>query len=168
MYPKLKDVKDNNIVNMYNMISKEILKMDITELNKGIWNLILKYKNLEFALSKYGFKQYYTVLQHLENMKSNKYFCFKYDMLKGCSTPNCTPAENVTEYFSPSINFNEEYIIQYNIKYLIDELFSNSITYCTKCQWKDGVIQKNSSPKYYKNYIKINPPNYLFITFEII
>ena len=166
IYPKLKDVKDNNIINMYNSISKEILKMDLTQLNNGIWNLILQYKNNEFDLSKYGFKQYYTVLQHLENMKNNKYFCIEYEMLRGCNTPNCLPPESVKEYFSTSINFNEDYITQYNITYLIDELFSNTITYCAKCQWKKGKILKNCSPKYYKNYIKINPSDYLFITFE--
>jgi len=54
---------------MYNLIYKEILKMELSDLNRGIWVLILKYKNSEFDLSKYGFKEYYTVLQHLELMK---------------------------------------------------------------------------------------------------
>ena len=31
-------------------------------------------------------------------------------MYKGCSNKNCTPPETIKEYFSPSINFNEEYI----------------------------------------------------------
>jgi len=54
---------------MYNLICKEILKMELPDLNRGIWDLILKYKNSEFDLCKYGFKEYYTVLQHLELMK---------------------------------------------------------------------------------------------------
>ena len=30
---------------MYNLIAKEILKMDLDELNNGIFDLILNYKN---------------------------------------------------------------------------------------------------------------------------
>ena len=147
-------------------MAKEILKMDLDELNKGVWDLILNYKNKEFDLSKYCFKGYFTVLQHLELMKNNKYFCIEYEMNRGCSTKNCTPPENIKEFFSPSINFNEEHITQYNIVYLLDALFSNSVNYCTKCQWKDGKINTNSSPKYYKNYISITPPIFMFFTFE--
>ena len=54
------------------------------------------------------------ILQHLEWMKNNKYFSIEYEMNRGCSTKNSTPPENIKEYFSPSINFNEEYIVQYN------------------------------------------------------
>ena len=39
--------------------------MDLDDLNKGIWDLILNYKNDQFDLSRYGFKEYFTVLQHL-------------------------------------------------------------------------------------------------------
>ena len=66
-------------------------------------------------------------------MKNNKFFCIEYEMNRGCSTKNCTPPETIKEFFSPSINFNEEYITQYNIVYLLDELFSNTVNYCTKC-----------------------------------
>ena len=45
-------------------------------------------------------------------------------------------------------------------------LFMNSVNYCTKCQWKDGKICTNGSPKYFKNYVSINPPTCLFLTFE--
>ena len=58
-----------------------------------------------------------------------------------------------TEYFSPSVNFNEEYWIQYMIPDFLDYLFRNINSYCVKCQWKNGVSDKNSSPKYFKNYI---------------
>ena len=62
LYPRLKDIKDNVIIKMYNLMVKEILKMDLDELNKGVWDLILNYKNKEFDLSKYCFKEYFTVL----------------------------------------------------------------------------------------------------------
>ena len=99
-------------------------------------------------------------------MKNNKYFCIEYEIYKGCSTPNYKPPEKVKEYFSPTINFNEEYIAQYNIVYLLDELFSNSVSYCSKCQWEKGKIITKNSPKYFKNYLSISPPIYLFLTFE--
>ena len=165
-YLRLKDINDNNIIRMYNSISKEILKMDLSELNRGIWDLIIKYKNKDFDLCKYGLKEYYTVLQHLELMKNNKNFCIEYEIYRGCSTPNCTPPETMKEFFSPSFNFNEEYITQYNIIYLLDELFQNTINYCPKCQWKEGKINTKSSPKYFKNYISISPSIFLFLTFE--
>ena len=38
-------------------MAKEILKMDLDELNKGVWDLILNYINKEFNLSKYFFKE---------------------------------------------------------------------------------------------------------------
>ena len=99
-------------------------------------------------------------------MKNNKFFCIEYEINRGCSTKNCTPPETIKEFFSPSINFNEEYITQYNIVYLLDELFSNTVNYCTKCQWKNGKINSSSSPKYYKNYMSISPPIFMFLTFE--
>ena len=46
-------------------MAKEILKMEIGELNNGIWDLILNYKNNDFVISRYGFKEYFTELQHL-------------------------------------------------------------------------------------------------------
>ena len=58
IYPRLKDIKDNEVIKLYNLMAKEILKMDLDELNNGIWDLILNYKNKEFDLSKYCFKEY--------------------------------------------------------------------------------------------------------------
>ena len=101
IHPRLKDIKDNYAINMYNIISKEILKMELVNLNKGIWNILSKYKNNNFDLTKYGFKEYYTVLQHLEIMKNNKFFCIEYEVFKGCSTPNCTLPKKIKEFFSP-------------------------------------------------------------------
>ena len=91
-------------------MAKEILKIDLDELNNGILDLILNYKNKEFDLSKYCFKEYFTLLQHLELMKNNKYFCIENEMYWGCRIKNCNPSENIKKYFSPSKNFNEEYI----------------------------------------------------------
>ena len=150
IYTKLKDCKDNEIIINYNKLAKEILKLDLIGLNDGIWNLIEKFKTSNFDLSKVGFKEYYTILKHLENMKNNKYFCIKYKIMKGCSTPKCVETSTNYEFFSSTINFNEEYILQYNVFNLIEILFSNINTYCTKCQWKDGTIIKNTAPNFSK------------------
>ena len=58
-------------------------------------------------------------------------------MYRGCITKNCTPLETIKDLFSPSINFNEEYITQYNKVYLLDELLSNSVNYCSKSNGKN-------------------------------
>ena len=136
--------------------------MDLNTLNKRIWELLSKYKNIDLDLTKYGYKEYYTILQYLEFMKSNKFFCIEYEIFQGCSTPNCNKKKKKIEFFSPSINFNEEYLTQYNVTYLLEELFQNTNTYCTKCQWRDGVILKNRPPKYFKNFTEIKTPKFLF------
>ena len=70
-------------------------------------------------------------------------------MNRGSSTKNYTLPEAIKN-FSLSIYYNEKYITQYNIVYLLDRLFSYTLNYCTKCQWKDAKINYNSFPKYYK------------------
>ena len=56
--------------------------------------------------------------------------------------------------------------MQYNIPSLIDLLFANTYNFCTKCQWKDGKIISEESPKYYKIYSNIELPDFIFISFE--
>ena len=48
----------------------------------------------------------------------------------------------------------------------LDYLFRNINSYCVKCQWKNRVSDKNSSPKYFKNYTNIILPLFIFISFE--
>ena len=52
----LKDIKDNPIINVYNNITEELLKMNKNELNNGIWNILSKQKTLELDLTAYGYK----------------------------------------------------------------------------------------------------------------
>ena len=98
------------IFNLENQLPKKlnkIIKIDTNFQTQNNKQNIIYNKNKDFDLSKYCCKEYFTVLQHLELMKNNKYFCIEYEMNRGCSTKNCTPPENIKEFFSPSINFNE-------------------------------------------------------------
>ena len=63
--------------------------MNLEDLNKGIWDLLERYKTVNVDLTKYGFKQYFTVLQHTQNLNKNKYFCIEYNVYEGCSKNNC-------------------------------------------------------------------------------
>ena len=51
----------------------------------------------------------------------------------------------------------------YNIENYLDALFSNILSYCVNCQWKDGLIDKTSSQKYFNNFLNIIPPKFLFL-----
>ena len=45
-------------------------------------------------------------------------------------------------------------------------MFRNTNSYCVKCQWKNWVADKNSPPKFFKNYTNVIPPLFIFISFE--
>ena len=102
----------------------------------------------------------------MQSLKNKPDFCIKYKKLEGCSRNNCTKEIIKSEFFNPCINFSDEYIVQYNITTLIDLLFANTNNFCTKCQWKDGKIVSDESPKYYKIYNNIELPEFIFISFE--
>ena len=40
------------------------------------------------------------------------------------------------------------------------------LSYYVKCKWKDGILDKNNYPKYFKNFQNIVPPMFLFFSFE--
>ena len=60
-----------NIINLYNKISETILSMFINELNNEIQDVIDKLNTKGFDLTINGYKQYYTVMQFIENLKNN-------------------------------------------------------------------------------------------------
>ena len=60
-----------NIINLYNKISETILSMFINELNNEIQDVIDKLNTKGFDLTINGYKQYYTVMQLIENLKNN-------------------------------------------------------------------------------------------------
>ena len=49
---------------------------------------------------------------------------------------------------------------------MLDCLFSPQNSYCLKCQWDKGKIIKNGAPKYFKTFTELQPPKFLFISFE--
>ena len=60
-----------NIINLYNKITETILSMFINELNNEIQDVIDKLNTKGFDLTINGYKQYYTVMQLIENLKNN-------------------------------------------------------------------------------------------------
>ena len=42
------------MIKSYNTIAKELLKMNLSELNNGIWPIISKFKNNKLDLTKIG------------------------------------------------------------------------------------------------------------------
>ena len=131
-------------------------------LNKGIWDILDHNKSNILDLTKYGYKQYFTVMQHIQNFTHNKYFCIEYNLYEGCSKSNCIKSSQKIEKFSPSINFNDEIWKDYNIENYLDALFSNLSSYCIKCQWKNDIPDKTFSPRYFK-YFKDIIPSMFFI-----
>ena len=63
--------------------------MDLEDLNKGILGLLDRYKTENVDLTKYGYKKYFPVLQHTENLNKNKYFYIEYNFYDGCIKNNC-------------------------------------------------------------------------------
>ena len=46
-------------------------------------------------------------------------------------------------------------------------MFRNTNSNSVKSQWKNWVADKNSSPKYFKNYTNVVPPLFIFISYLI-
>ena len=45
IYNKLKLINDDDKIKNYNEIAKELLKMNLSEFNKGIWPILNRFKN---------------------------------------------------------------------------------------------------------------------------
>ena len=70
-------VQQNNIIN------KEILKQDINELNKDNWPILEKYQLDDLYLIIKGHKEYYTIIQYIDNFKNIEIFCIEYSKIEG-------------------------------------------------------------------------------------
>ena len=77
IFDKVKNEKQNEVIDIYNKICQELLQMDLKNLKKGIWDLLDRYKTDRVDLTKYGYKEYFPALQHIENINKNKYFLYK-------------------------------------------------------------------------------------------
>ena len=100
IFDKVKKETQNEVIDIYNKICQELLQMDLKNLNKGIWDLLDRYKTDKVGLTKYGYKEYFPVLQHTENLNKNKYFCIEYNLYEGCSKNNCIKPSLKKEFFS--------------------------------------------------------------------
>ena len=63
------------IINFYNILSLDILKLNNKELNEGIWNILNHYKE-NYPFIKAGYKQYYSITQLFSNFEKNPIFLF--------------------------------------------------------------------------------------------
>ena len=63
--------------------------MKLPELNSGIWYLLSKHHFKNFNLKKYGYKQFFSIMQHIENFKNQEFLSIKYSLIEGCSNLNC-------------------------------------------------------------------------------
>ena len=50
--------------------------MTLPELNRGIWNLLNKQQFKNFNLKEYGYKQFFSIMQHIENFKNQEFFWY--------------------------------------------------------------------------------------------
>lgn len=88
IYEVIKDFKENDILNIYNDISQSLLKMNLEELNKGIWDILIKKRSSILDLTNLGFKQFYTIMQYINNFKNIDKFCIQYTLIEGCNNVN--------------------------------------------------------------------------------
>ena len=89
------------------------------------FEFVKKFKSTTFDLTNKGFKQFYIIMQHIENFKNQELFYINYTQIEGFINSNCTKTVIKSDNFSPSINFNNEYWIQYDILNLLAFLFKN-------------------------------------------
>ena len=50
--------------------------MTLPELNSGIWNLLNRQQFKNFNLKEYGYKQFFSIMQHIENFKKPRIFLY--------------------------------------------------------------------------------------------
>ena len=102
---------DNNIyLSLFNSLTSEILSLTDEELDRGVWNILDKYKN-NYPFINQGFKQYYSITQLFSKFEKDKRFCIKYSVIEGCS--NCIVGKNVEFFLNPIINFDNANLILY-------------------------------------------------------
>ena len=85
IYPILKKIKNDPIIDICNKISNTILTSTKKELDKGIWNILSRNKNKFIDLTVERFRKYYTVLQVIQFLKNKPDFFIKYKLIEGWS-----------------------------------------------------------------------------------
>ena len=153
----------NNIINFYNNISSDILKISNNDLNDGIWEILDRYKE-NYQFINEGYKQYLSITQLFCNFQNNHIFCLKYYPFDGCSI--CTEGKTNEIFLKPIINFDNIYIHMYNIKELIKNNIKNETTNCPNCGYFEGKKLDENNLTHYKIIAKVEYPKFIFISFD--
>ena len=78
---------NDNII-LFQLLSNDIMNLNINQLYKGIWQLIDIYKN-NYPFLLVNYKEYNNITQLFHRFNNNQLFCFKYESLEECNI--CTP-----------------------------------------------------------------------------
>ena len=97
-------INKSDIINFWNHITEDILKMDNTQLESSIWPLIKKYDLISLNFSNIAFKSDYSINQIFDKFNNNDNFCIKFKSLSVCT--NCGFQSTKEEYISPLIMFD--------------------------------------------------------------
>ena len=153
----------NSILNIFNLISEDIIKASVEVLNEGIWKIIDNYKINYPFLNEY-YKNEYTINQLFYLLNNNEIFCIKYLSVEGCN--KCLITNKDIKFLSSIINFDDKYIDNFSIQDLIYFNLKNDVYVCPKCGYLNDKIIDINIKNYYKIVNNISLPNFIFIGFE--
>lgn len=88
------------------IISDDIINLDNKGLNLSIWRIIDRYKK-NYPLNVY-YKSYNTIMQLFDIFKKNSIYCFKNEILEGCTNINCVKSTHHIEYLNPVIFYDKD------------------------------------------------------------
>ena len=117
-------INKSDIINFWNHITEDILKMDNTQLESSIWPLIKKYDLISLNFSNIAFKNDYSINQIFDKFNNNNNFCIK---LKVFQDVQICLQSTKEEYISPLIMLALNDIKNYNIINKIKSLLNNEI-----------------------------------------
>ena len=109
----------NSILDLYNIISEDILNLNESELK----NIIDRYKH-NYKFLKQEYQEYNTIRQLFDKFEKNDLFCFKYNCIEGCT--NCMSPLQSEKYLSPLFCFDNSYIHLFTITGLIYNQLKNT------------------------------------------
>ena len=112
-YIDINKIVNPNNIDILNLISNDIIKLNNSELNLGIWRIIDNYKE-NYPIFKKYYKEENSITQLFEILNNNDIFCFKYNSIEGCSI--CTPSINKTNYLNSIILYDINYLNLFNIE----------------------------------------------------
>ena len=122
-------IPEGKIINIFNVITNEIIKMENNELENGIWEFLIKYDNevCNFKGNFYKEQSSTTLLFHYFNKNQN--FFISYTKLADYSY--CSNYNQNMKYLSCILSFSLEDLNELDIYTKINRLLSNEICICT-------------------------------------